>query len=606
MLDKNRIINKLICLLLVIAFMVTFDACSTSGGNAADIVITNANVYTVDSENTVADSIAIKNGRIAYVGDADGLHSYIGENTVIKDLKGGMVLPGIVDNHMHPAMSAVTYRFEITLQDVFTVDEYLKKIQEFVDENDSLEVYVGAGFMRSSFDAVGPRKESLDRICSNKPVMITSADGHSLWINSKAMELSGITKDTPDPEGGVIQRDPFTGEPSGLLQESAMQLVEELKPAYTKEQYKEAILWLQEWFNQAGLTTVFDALIPVDQEEYYMAYQELAEEGRLTLRVRGAWHLTPEMGKDGLEQAITKGIEISEGFQTPYFQVNSFKFFADQVLEEQTAYLSQPYEGREDGWRGIKVWDDKLMEELFTRIDKEGFQIHVHQIGDASAAYTLDALEKVAAANGKRDSRHTFAHVQFVNEEDQKRMADLGMTAVIAPYWMAMDDYYWNLYVPYVGRERADRMYPAKSLIEKGMNVTTHSDFFVTEPDLGWLFYGAITRTIPDKIFQNWYEGMNLTRTADPNSPVKDGMIGPLKTADERLTLEEIVKAATYNGAYANFMENEIGSIEEGKMADLVLFSENLFALDTEEIADIAPMMTLFDGKIVHGEEINP
>jgi len=601
---KSTVVKKIGSMLLIIALMFSFSACyGNQSDTVADVVVTNANVYTVDSENTAAGAVAIKNGVITYVGDNEGVQEYIGKNTITKDLKGGTVLPGIVDSHMHPAMSAATYRFEITLQNVFTVEEYLEVIKKFVNDNKDLEVYVGAGFMRSAFDAVGPRKEQLDEICKDKPVMITSADGHSMWVNSKAMELAGITKDTPDPEGGVIQRDPSTGEPAGLLQESAKQMVDKLTPTYTKEQYKEAILWLQEWFNSIGLTTVFDALIPVDNEDYYMAYQELAEEGKLTLRVRGAWHLNPEMGKEGLDKAVTKGIELSKGFTTPYFQVNSFKFFADQVLEEQTAYMSQPYKGRDDGWRGIKVWDDKLMEELFTRIDKAGFQLHIHQIGDAAATYTLDVLEKVAATNGKRDSRHTFAHVQFINEKDKARMADMGINAVIAPYWMAMDDYYWDLYVPYVGKEWADKMYPAKSLMENRINVAIHSDFFVTEPDVGWLFYGAMTRTIPEKIFDSWYEGMDFKRTADINQPVEDGLIGPLKPHSERLSLEEIVRAATYNGAYANFMEKEIGSIEIGKKADLILFADDIFALDIENIANITPVMTLFDGRIVYEEK---
>lgn len=601
---RKKNLKNLCCFLLVLTLVLSLGACGASkDNNFADIVITNANVHTVNAENAEAEALAIKDGKIAYVGDYDGAQKFIGEKTVVKDLGGGTVLPGIVDSHMHPAMSAVSYLYEIALYDVFTQEEYLATIKDFVDQNKDLEVFVGAGFMRSAFDAVGPRKEMLDEICKDKPVMITSADGHSMWVNSKAMELAGITKDTPDPEGGVIQRDPATGEPAGLLQESAKDLVDDLRPVYTKEQYKEAILWLQEWFNSVGLTTIYDAMIPVDNEDYYMAYQELAEEGKLTMRIRGGWHLKPEMGKEGLDAAVTKGIELSKGFTTPYFQVNSFKFFADQVLEEETAYLSEPYLSRDDGWRGIKVWDDKLMEDLFTRIDKAGFQIHVHQIGDAAATYTLDVFEKVAATNGKRDSRHTFAHVQFLNETDKQRMADLGMNAVVAPYWMAMDDYYWDLYVPYIGKDRADKMYPAKSLIDKGINVAIHSDFFVTEPDVGWLFYGAMTRTIPDKIFDSWYEGMDLTRTADPNAPVEEGMIGPLKTKEERLSLEEIVKASTYNGAYANFMEKETGSIEVGKDADLILFADNIFKLNEEDISNITPIMTVFAGKIVYDME---
>lgn len=604
MLYKRSKVKRILSLLLIVALILSMSACGADSGEgeAADVVITNAAVYTVDAEDTIAEAVAIKDGVIVYVGDAEGVQKHIGDNTVVKDLAGGTVLPGIIDTHMHPAMSAISYLFEIALYDVFTEEEYLGAVADFIDENGDLESYVGAGFMRSAFDQIGPRKEKLDAICSDKPVILTSADGHSAWVNSKALELAGITKDTLNPANGVIQRDPVTGEPSGLLQESAKDMVSELQPTYTREQYKEGILWLQEWFNSVGLTMVFDAIVPVDNEDYYMAYQELAEAGALTLRVRGAWGLEPEMGEEAVFAAVEKGISLSKEFTTPYFQVTSFKFFADHVLEEETAYLSEPYQSRDDGWRGIKVWDDQLMEDVFTKIDEAGMQIHVHQIGDAAATYTLDALEKVAEKNGHKDFRPFFAHVQFINEKDMQRMADLGITAVIAPYWMAMDDYYWDLYVPYVG-ERADEMYPVKSLFDKDINVAIHSDFFVTEPDLGWLFYGALTRSIPEKIFDMWYEGMDLKRSANPNDPVEEGLIGPLKPHEERVSLAEIVRASTYNGAYANFMEDEIGSIEVGKKADLILFGDDIFGLDVEDLSYIAPVMTIFDGQIVFEEE---
>ena len=243
------------------------------------------------------------------------------------------------------------------------------------------------------------------------------------------------------------------------------------------------------------------------------------------------------------------------------------------------------------------------MADLFTRIDKAGFQLHVHQIGDAAATYTLDAIEKVVAANGARDSRHSFAHVQFLNDNDIQRMADLKMNAIIAPYWMAMDDYYWDIYKPVLGEERANNMYPAQSLFDAGINTAIHSDFFVTEPDPGWLIYGALTRTVPQKIADMWYEGMDLTRTTDINYPMEEMLIGPLPPHNERITLDEVLRAATYNGAYANFMEGEVGSIEVGKKADIIMFSEDLFELDVEDLANVLPIMTIFDGKIVYDEK---
>lgn len=597
---KRSLAAALICCLII-----SLTACGGgSGDSGADFIMTNASVYTVDKDETIAEAVAVKDGKILYVGDSAGTEEFTGDKTQVIDMKGGSVLPSMVDAHMHPASSAISYLFEIALYDGEGKDAYLKTIKDFIEENPDLEVYAGGGFMRSAFDVVGPRAAWLDEIESEKPIILSGIDGHSMWVNSKTMELAGITKDTKDPEGGVIQRDPVTGEPSGLLQESAMQLVSELQPEYTKEQYKEAILWLQDWLNSLGFTTIFDAIVSMDNPNVYEAYNELANEGKLTLRIRGAWSMYPEMGADKYDAYVEKGIELSKDFTTPYFQINAFKFFSDQVVEEATAYMLEPYSDRTDGWRGIKVWDDDVLADLYTKIDKAGFQLHTHQIGDAAATYALDATEKAVKANGVRDSRHTLAHNQFMSPEDMKRMSDLKMNAIIAPYWMAMDDYYWEIYKPMLGDERVNNMYPAKSLFDAGVNTAIHSDFSVTEPDPGWLFYGAVTRTLPQKMYDAWY-GADSTfgRTTDINAPVTDGLIGPLQQHKERLTLAQAVKAATYNGAYANFLEKETGSVEVGKAADLMLFKDDLFKIEVEDLANVLPMMTFFDGKVVYDEK---
>lgn len=591
-----------------IACSVLFSMSACGGGDTAkeptNIIINNASVYTVDQDRTTATALVIKDGKIEYVGDDNGTEGYKDDNSKVIDMKGNTVMPSMVDSHMHPAQSALSYYFEIGLQDVMTVDDYQKSISDFVKKHPDHEVYTGSGYMRSLFDEVGPRKETLDKVVSDKPVILTSADGHSVWVNSKTLELANITKESKDPANGVIQRDPKTGEPSGLLQEAAMNLVEDLKPEYTKDQYKEAIAWLQGWLNERGITTVFDAMVPLNNENYYMAYQEMAKDGELTVRVRGAWHLAPEMGSQKkLLEMVDDGIEKSKEFDTDYFQINAFKFFADQVLEEKTAYLSRDYKTGKPGWKGMKTWDDGTMEALFKKIDKAGYQIHVHQIGDEAASYTLDALEKTQEVNGVRDARHSFAHVQFLKDKDIKRMADLKINAIIAPYWMAMDDYYWDLYIPYIGKDLADNMYPAQSLVDAGINVATHSDFFVTEPELGWLLYGAVTRTLPQKIFDQWYEGMDYIRTADPKAKVTEYLIGALKPHDERMTINEAIEAATYNGAYANFMEDEIGSIEKGKKADLVMLDMNIFKSDIEDVSNVTPIGTIFDGKLVYEKD---
>jgi predicted amidohydrolase YtcJ len=615
----------LLILLVVLVMLVSFatgcaetapDSDADSDGvttASADLIITNGLIYTVNEAQPWAQALAVKDGRILRVGDTDDMSEFIGEQTEVIDLQGRLVMPAFVDAHMHPALSAELYLNKISLHSVFTAEEYMEEIAYFVEGHPDLLTIEGAGFMRAIYGEQGPLKEWLDEIDSQRPIAITSIDGHSMWVNSKTLELAGIDENTPDPAGGVIKRLPGTNEPSGLLQEAAMGLVSAVFPSPSKEQYKEALLWLQEWFNAIGLTTSYDALVSFDPN-YYMAYEELARENLLTVRYRGAWLIEPELGEGPYggssdyedmthEEAIEKGIELSQSFQTPYWQVNSFKFFADQVIEEETGLLKEPYAHRDDNWYGIKVWDTEVMQELFQIIDAAGFNLHIHQIGDAAGDYALTALEYVETVNGKRDSRHAFAHVQMLNPEDQERMAALEMTAILAPYWMVVDDYYWGLYYPYLGPERAAvGQYPAQSLLQKDINVATHSDFFVTEPDPGWAFYSFITRNLPQRIYELWY-GVDYTaevpRITDFDTPVEEDMVGPLGPEAERLTIEQAVRAMTFGGAYALFLERDLGSLEEGKLADLVVLDRNIFEVDIEEVADMEVLMTLFEGNVV-------
>ncbi len=583
----------------------------------ADLVLTNAVVYTVDNDKSTAEAVAVAGGRIMAVGSAISITAYIGADTEVIDLGGKLVMPAFVDTHMHPAKSAVDYLFGIQLRGVFTRSEYLEKIREFVEQHPDLEFYEGSGFMRSVFDETGPRKEDLDVIAADKPISIFSVDGHSIWANSKALKMAGITKETPDPPGGLIKKDPLTGEPSGLLSESARWPVMELFPEPTKEQYKESLLWLQKWFNSQGLTTCHDAIVKFEPD-YYGAYEELAREGRLTVRYRGSWLVTPEVvgGGDGqpedfvpemsIDEFIAKGIKLSDSFRTPYWQIKSFKFFADQVIEEETGFLKEPYLHRNDGWYGIKVWRQDALNEAFRKVDAAGFNIHTHQIGDAAAAYALDALEYARTVNGPRDSRHTFAHVQMIEKDDIKRMADMGMNAIIAPYWSVIDDYYWELYYPYLGAERAYMgQYPAAGLMEAGINTSIHSDFSVTEPDFGSAIYSAVTRTQTEKVFrqEKGERADSFIRTTDYSGNPEPGMAVPLGPEEECLTPAQAVEASTINGAWAEYLEKDLGSIEAGKLADIIVLDRNLFEIDIEEVPEMKVLMTFFEGRKVYSAE---
>jgi len=534
---------------------------------ASYTVLVNGEFYTVDNEESWAGAVAIEDGTIVYVGSMEGIDSYISENTEVIDLEGKFAMPSFVDSHLHPLSNSYAYLFQVALFDLNTTDEYLKAIKKFAEEHPDMKGIMGAGFDRTLFDGVGPRKEWLDAIDSERPIGMISRDIHSMWVNSKALEMLGISANTPDPPGGVIARGPETGEPSGLLQEMpAMGPAWELFPFPTKEEYKTSLLWVQEWLNREGITTAHDAWMEFDPN-YYGAYDELAKAGRLTVRYRGSWYIDP--AEDYIAD-IEYGLELSERFNHPHFKVHSFKFLADNILEEETAFLLEPYSHRPDFY-GIKNWEDEDMFNAFTRVDKAGHQIHVHVIGDGATKYTLDALEQVKGIN---DNRHSLAHLQMVRPEDVVRMGELGVSAHMSPYWMVMDEGYRDFYLPYLGAARADNTYPHKSLFDIGVNVTVASDFITSEPDIMTAIYNGITRSSSGG--------------------------AQLPPAGECVSLEEMLRAATINGAYANFLEDEVGSIEAGKKADIVVLSENLFEIDTEDIPNVEIEMAFFEGKRVY------
>lgn len=536
----------------------------------ADTVLLSGKFYTIDTEKPWAEAIAIDEGLIVYVGSNQEVQSYIGTGTAIVDLKGKFAVPAFVDSHMHPLSNAYAFNFQAALFNLATTEEYITAITAFAKEHKGAKGIIGAGFDRTLYGAIGPRKEWLDVVDAQRPIGIISRDIHSMWVNSKALKMAGINKDTPNPKGGVIVRDPVTGEPSGLLQEeSAMQLVRHLFPDASKEDYKTSLLWMQDWLNSEGITTVHDAWAEYDPN-YYEAFDELAKAGKLTVRYRGSWFVDPNTN---YIEEIDYGLKLGKKFKHPHFQVHSFKFLADNILEEETALLLEPYTHR-PGFYGLQNWPDEDLVEAFAKVDKAGQQIHVHVIGDGGAKITVDALEQAREINGKRDSRHSVAHLQMARPLDVKRMGAMGMSAHMSPYWMIKDEGFEQFYLPYLGEVRANNTYPHKNLFGAGVNVTIASDFITSEPNLMTAIYSGMKRASPG--------GEQLPPTS------------------ERVSLEEMLRAATINGAKANFLEDEIGSLEVGKKADIVILSKNLFEVETENVPDVKVEMTFFEGRRVH------
>ena len=540
-----------------------------------NLIFKNGSVYTVDKNRTWAQAVAIAGEQIVFVGSNEGVESYIGPETVVTDFEGKMVLPGFVDAHAHPSL-AMDLVGNISLYSLDSLEGYIKGIAEYVDGHPDVKVYRGSGWTDTHFPNLGPTKEILDAIIPDRPVAIMSYDGHSMWVNSVTLERAQINKNTPDPDGGRIERDPKTGQPSGTLRETAFKLVGSVIPDYSIEERKKALLAYQEMANRVGITMSHDAMLDTQS---IAAFNALAEEDQLKMRFRGS--ITLESGQ-GIKQQIDAVVEERSKNTHSFFQTHAAKIFVDGVVEGGTAYLLEPYDHKPE-FRGEPIWNPEILSNVCAALDERAIQIHFHVIGDAATSITLDALENAYKTNGRRDSRHLVTHLQLVEPEDIQRFKLLDVIGVPQPFWFKIDDYYRELALPYLGKNRADRQYPMQSFFEAGVIMASASDFPVTIPfDPLIAIQMGITR-------------LDIDETADD-------VLFP----EERASLEDMITSFTYNGAYANFLENEIGSIEVGKRADIIVLDQNIFEIPTNEIAQTKVLLTLVDGKEVFRDSAIP
>jgi predicted amidohydrolase YtcJ len=561
--------------LSLVLLTLAFTGCGTQ--KAADWVFEHGGVYTVDSGRSWAEALAVDDGKIVYVGDDAGARAFVGSDTRVVDLEGKMLLPAFIDSHSHPS-GALIQAVAVPLNDMSTLQEYLDAVQRFAEAHPEKEAIRGSGWSNALFPVTGPKKEDLDAIVSDRPVQLTSGDAHSSWVNSKALEMAGITRDTPDPTGGIIERDPSTGEPSGTLRESASGLVSRVLPSFTMEERRKGLELYQQMAAQEGVTTVRIAAIglatsvgELDSAELD-AFAALEKEGKLTARFRGSLVFAPD---DPMERvsAIAAERERQKG---GLFEIDAAKIFVDGVVEGETAYLLEPYTHRPD-YRGQLLWDPDHLKKVVTALEKEGLIVHVHSIGDAATRLTLDAFEASRKVNGPKDSRPQITHLQLVTPEDVRRFAELSIIAVPQPFWFTKGGFYEKIEVPYLGEERASHEYPMKSFFDAGVTVASASDFPVT---------------IPFSPVEGIERGM--TRASRPENP--DLVLGP----EERVSLENMIASFTINGAYASRLETVVGSLEVGKTADLVMLDRNLFETPAGEVSDAKVLLTLFGGEEIY------
>ena len=596
----------------------------TGAVSAQTTIVTGGVVETATGQNGDATAVVLQNGKIAYMGSDEGAMAYHSGNAEIIDAAGNTIMPTMTEAHIHLYTELMT-KYEISLNYVTDVSEMQVIIKRYADENPDLESLTGGGWDVSAFDSGGPTRDIIDAVVSDRPVALQSADGHSAWVNSKGLECLGIDKafasqynDIALENGGSIVVD-GNGEPTGYLKEAAAEMIASLRPAYTVEQCKAALKEQQQWLASLGFTSAFDAGVVNTSEgteaNMYQALSEMARDGELKMKVRGSFWVLPydfknwEECKTYLDGWVER---IAAMGANDYYTVTTIKMMADQVLEEGTAYLSEGMYAdgvlADNDIESCNIWAGKedMMEKVFEYAGKHGLNLHIHQIGDAAATLVLDQLEKaVAVYPNLKNQRVTFAHCQFINDNDKDRMAQLGVSALVAPYWAVMDDYYWDVYLPVMSsQEKLDTQYPMQSLVQHGINVGFHSDYFVTKPDIGWLYYSAMTRVLPQKMYDLWYgDDEYYWRTTDasvsqaPEDNQDRRLIGPLKAWDEVLTLDQMIQASTLGGARTLNLDDKIGTIEVGKSADIMILNMNLRTAQTEELENVSPVITFFEGE---------
>jgi len=521
----------------------------------ADTIITNASVFTSDESNPRADTVAVKGNRIVYVGKNASIHEFCDDKTRIIDGQNRTLTPGFIDTHVH-LLSGATWMGYAELSSARTKDDVQKILREYAEHNPTNEWIIG---WRSHYDVISTRQE-LDEIIADRPVYVRAADAHTAWANTKALELAGILNAGNDDN---IIRDE-NGFATGELRESAMKAVLNIIPPPSASFIRTQLKSAAQAFNKAGITSIHN--MNGDMRDL-MTYAAAEDAGELSLRVYVPFDVKPEAKEEDLKEAVEMAT-----VQGDYVRGGAVKFFMDGVWESYTAFNVHPYADDPS----IKV--ERLFSlEHFTRMalacDKLGLQIAVHCCGDAAVRQTLDGYEAVQRSNGKRDSRHRIEHVEVCQPEDMTRFRELGVIASIqlshAPLNLAES----GVAQFRLGEKRWQYWQPWRDLKNAGAHLSLGSDWTVVSFDPMTHFNVALNRE----------------------------KLAPAST-DQRLTLEECLIGYTRDAAYVEFQEHQKGQIKAGYLADLVLFSHDLFELKPEEIMTAKPVMTMIDGRIVYEE----
>ena len=532
----------------------------------ADLVLSSKFVFTGRTDHPEPASIAIRENKLVAIGNEEEIKAYIGEQTKIYSFQDQFIMPGFHDFHLHLMDGAVSLN-SANLFSARTEEEALEIIRSFAESRPDDPWVIGMAWDAGYWDTQQlPNRYSLDRILPDRPALMFHAEGHYVWVNSKALEIAGIHRDTENPSYGMIGKDE-SGEPNGLLYEKAMEAVIEHAYDFTREQKRALFADFLTYAASLGVTAVHDLFATESMTKLndYDLFKEFEDRGELTTRI----HLWPAL--NGNLEPVK---QLRNTLQSDKLRVSGLKQFIDGVITARTAYLLEPYADQPDT-RGETTFPPETIKKWVVEADHEGFSIRFHAIGDGAIRLALDAFEEAQMINGKRDSRHSIEHVEVIHPDDIHRFRELGITASMQPDHLAMSER--GVYTDRIGAEREKHVFSIRTLQEAGARLAFGTDFPIDVLNPLLQIYRAVTRI--------------------------DSSGNTVWHPHERITLADALKAYTTGSAFGTFRERELGTLEVGKLADIVVLERNLFEIPVEDIPDIKVQLTLVDGKIVYDRE---
>jgi len=542
----------------------------------ADLVLLSGHIYTSNPARPWAKALAIRDGRIMAVGNDAEIVKLQGPATRVLNLGGRMAMPGIIDSHIHFLDGSFSLD-QLNLDDAYTAAEIQNRVREFAAAHPDRAWLLGRGWLYDAFKPSGlPTKQILDEVVSDRPIVLDCYDGHSVWVNSKALALAGITKDTPDPKQagivvGTIVRDPASGEATGVLKEEAVALVRKVIPPPSHEQELRALRAGLREANQHGLTSVLNASGSIEEMELY---DELRRNGDLTVRMTTSLMMEPQLD----EKTLAQFEEGRRRFHDEWVRAGVIKAFMDGVIESHTAAMIEPYSD-DPKVSGSMNYAPEQFRANVLELDRRHFQVITHAIGDLAIRTTLDAYEAAAQTNGARDRRYRIEHIENIHPADIPRFGRLGVIAGMQPFHCYPEPNLANVWARNVGPARLANSFAWHSIAAGGAKLAFGSDWPVVSLDPFIGIQNAVTR-------QN--------SMGEPAG----GWVG-----EQKVTLDQALASYTRDAAYAQFEDKLKGSIEPGKLADIIVLSQDLFAVNPLEIRKTMPVLTIVGGKVVYEDE---